>query len=207
MREENNFIRAASIRCSTKRQLTKIFILLFSLCTFSALAGNIYSQQKELSVRLANTTIGEAFSYIEKNSDYVFLIADDAATSLNHSTHLVAENSSIQQIMDMLIKNTDLAYRVIERQVSVYKKKGITQTMQKEAMQQQPIVLKGRVTDNLGEALPGVSIFTKDRRYGVSTDLNGKFSLPMNNANDSVFLHLWDLKSIVYWPKKASTKS
>lgn len=181
MREKKNFIRTASIRRGTKRQLTKIFILLFSLCTFSALAGNIYSQQKELSVRLANTTIGEAFSYIEKNSDYVFLIADDATTSLNHSTHLVVENSSIQQIMDMLLKNTDLAYRVVERQVSVYKKADAdTLTASKErAQRQQPpkITVKGMVTDKAKIPLPGVSVRIKGTNEGVATDANGNFSI------------------------------
>lgn len=49
---------------------------------------------------------------------------------------------------------------------------------------QQSITVKGKVTDNTGEPLPGVSIILKGTTTGVMTDIDGNYSInvPNNNA-------------------------
>ncbi|MFB0946290.1 MAG: carboxypeptidase-like regulatory domain-containing protein [Spirosomataceae bacterium] len=44
--------------------------------------------------------------------------------------------------------------------------------------------VSGVVSDNLGEALPGVSITVKGTTKGVVTSVDGKYDLQVSSAND-----------------------
>lgn len=48
---------------------------------------------------------------------------------------------------------------------------------------QQSITVKGKVTDNAGEPLPGVSIILKGTTIGVMTDIDGNYSINVPNSN------------------------
>lgn len=50
-------------------------------------------------------------------------------------------------------------------------------------VQQQQIVVKGLVTDALGESLLGVNVRVKGTSQGTVTDLDGKFSINVSNSN------------------------
>ncbi|MFV0329133.1 MAG: SusC/RagA family TonB-linked outer membrane protein [Dysgonomonas sp.] len=47
----------------------------------------------------------------------------------------------------------------------------------------QSITVKGKVTDNIGEPLPGVSIVLKGTTTGVMTDIDGNYSISVPNNN------------------------
>ncbi|MDO5664266.1 MAG: SusC/RagA family TonB-linked outer membrane protein [Bacteroidia bacterium] len=167
----------------------KISVLFLFLGTFSLYAGKIYSQETEVSVKLNNVTIREAFSRIEKTSDYVFLVSDEIGTVLNKRVKLSADNKSINEILNILLKNTDLRYRVMDRQILIYEKIKETE-VRANVVKQQPkvITVNGVVTDNKKEPLPGASIKIKDTTQGVATDINGTFILP--NVSPDVVLEI-----------------
>lgn len=59
----------------------KLSVLLLFIGIFSLSAENVYTQQKELSLDLKNVLISKAIAEIERTSDYVFLITDEAKES------------------------------------------------------------------------------------------------------------------------------
>ena len=65
--------------------------------------------------------------------------------------------------------------------------------------QQGKVVIKGKIIDESGEPLPGVSVYTKDMTSGTISDPDGKFSLPVNHANNSVLLFLCRLSYRAYF--------
>lgn len=166
-------------KCPKLLRIMRISLLLLFLSTFTLFADDVYSQRKEVSVRLRNTSLREAFSEIEKSSDYVFLVTDDAGTELNRRVNIVAENESINEILNILLRNTDLEYRVVERQISVFLNKKQPLPVEVAEQQQQPkgITVKGRVTDKYKEALPGITVVIKGTSRGVATDINGRYTL------------------------------
>jgi TonB-linked SusC/RagA family outer membrane protein len=144
-------------------------------------AENVYPQQKELSLDLRNVTISKVISEIEKTSDYVFLITDEAQLELNKKTSIRANKESIRHILESILKDTNLGYSVVERQVSIYKdtdsnasEKPVTVT---EEIAQQKKSITGRVTDNEGVPIIGANIVEVGTTNGTVTDVDGNFTL------------------------------
>lgn len=173
-------------KCDRTLRIMKVFSLLFSLCLVSISAENVYSQQKELSLDLRNVTISKAISEIEKTSDYVFLITDEAQRELNKRTTIRANKESIHNILASLLKETNLGFSVVERQVSLYidvtskvPEKSVTAS---EEIAQQKKSITGRVVDAQGEAIIGANIVEVGTTNGTVTDVDGNFSLSVEEG-------------------------
>jgi len=178
----------ASIICNRTVQIMKISTLLFFLSVFVVNAENLYPQQKELSLNLKNVTLQKAIAEIEKSSDYVFLITDEAGRELNKRTTLRVTNESIHSILEKMLKGTSLGYSVVERQVSLYKdteskasEKPVTVT---EEIAQQKKTITGTVVDAGGVPIIGANIVEVGTTNGTVTDMDGNFTLSV--ADDAV---------------------
>lgn len=171
-------------KCNRAVKIMKISILLFFLCLFSLTAENAYPQLMELSLDLKNVTIKKAISEIEKTSDYVFLITDEAKPELNKKTSLHVDKEVIHTVLDMLLEDTEIGYAVVERQVSLYKdvssKAVETPIIEKKEIEQQKRIT-GKVTDKNGESIIGANIIEEGTSNGTITDMDGNFSLQIEN--------------------------
>ena len=167
-------------KCDRILKIMKISSLMLFCCFFTITAGNVYSQQKDLSLNLRNVTLKKAISEIEKTSDYVFLITDDAQEELNREISIKAKKKSIQTILDNIFSDTNLGYKTIERQILVYKNRNPEKIVKSEEiakMEQQKRTITGKVTDEKGENLIGANIMEIGTTNGTVTDTNGNFSL------------------------------
>ena len=90
------------------------------------------------------------------------------------------KNTPVKQAIDIVLKHFGLAYSMVEGVVVVKEKAEEPQTKR---------IIKGTVVDENGEALPGVTVLIKGTTVGVSTDVNGNFSiaLPEKSENSLVF--------------------
>lgn len=165
-------------------KIMKIYFLITFFCIFSVTAENIYSQSKTVSAELKNVTLKEAFRELEKNSDYLFLFMDNTENSLSRNVNASLSNKSMEEILDMLLSNTDLTYSIVNRQITISRKPGGVET-NKEAenkintreVQQTRKTITGTVTDVNGESIIGANIIEVGTSNGTITDIDGKFSL------------------------------
>lgn len=188
MKEKFKFIHIASQKCSTTLKVMKISVLLFFLCFFSSMAENIYPQQKELSLDLKNVTLRKAISQIEESSDYVFMISYEIKNDMEKVVTGSFNKESIEQIMDYLLKNTSVTYRVVERQVSLFRNplSKIDESSQTQQPAQKKVRITGIVTDAANDPLPGASVVLKgSESTGIATDINGHFSLEILQSKES----------------------
>lgn len=83
------------------------------------------------------------------------------------------------------MKDTNLRYTVVERQVSVYRAASIkvteTPIIEKEEIEQQENTIIGRITDRNGEAIIGANILENGTTNGTVTDVDGNFTLSVGN--------------------------
>ena len=114
------------------------FLLFLSMFSF---AGNTYSQGTKISIDLENKSIIDAFSEIEKVSDYGFFFKSDQLDMSKQYT-LKFTNATIQQVMSKLLDANEYNYQVIGRTIVVSKgNTGITVGVDR--------TIQGKVTDGM----------------------------------------------------------
>ena len=142
-----------------------------------AYAGSAYAEQTTLTVRMNNRTIKDVFSYIEKNSEFIF-VYHGSNINLNRKVSVDVNNQTVESILNKMFEGTDIEYIINDRQVIVRKNEIIDKKeVVSFSQQQKKIKVEGTVSDSRGEALIGVNILVKGNSIGAVTDVDGHFIL------------------------------
>lgn len=184
MKQKNNIKNIVCKKYNKTLRIMKISTLLIFISAFSLSAESGYSQDKDISLKLSNVyTIENVISEIEKTTDYVFIYNEDVVPTLKKEAKVDMSDQSLDEILNQLIRGTDLAYSLSSKQVTLYKdasKKVYAQIVSSAPLVvQQPSgkTITGRVTDTYGEPLPGVTVLIRGTSKGTITDVDGNFSL------------------------------
>ncbi len=180
---QEKYLKQIPLKKTNKLSRTmKVSILMTFLSILSAMAENSFSQSESLTLKLTNVTIKQSIKEIEQSSDYLFLIMDDAEKELMKIVSINMDNKSINEILSLLLKNTQLSYSIVKRQVTIRKKISPADNRQPaETVQQTKKIIRGKITDTRGEAIIGANIIEKGTSSGTVTDIDGNFSLSVDN--------------------------
>ena len=139
---------------------------------FSAVAS---SQKVVLDVQ--NATLNVALNQL-KNQTGVRLLFDESKAAQVSCADCRLVNVELQTALDRLLEGTDWGYEEVE---------GVYVVKQLPPMAQ-AVPVKGKVVDENGEPLPGVSVVLKGTTTGVATDINGEFTLLIPNPDGAVLV-------------------
>ncbi|MGY0425777.1 MAG: SusC/RagA family TonB-linked outer membrane protein, partial [Polaribacter sp.] len=148
----------------------KISILLLFTSIFTLQANESYSQHTKISLNLKNVTVEQLIDKIENKTEFRFLyLLEDV--NLKRIVSVKAKREKINSILDRIFSGTETTYQIDDRQISLVKrvKSGVKEKIQKS--------IQGKVTDKIGQPLPGASILEKGTTNGVQTDFDGNFKL------------------------------
>ena len=113
---EPSSMRVASNTFKNKQYgLLKVSVLLI---IFLGIFSKTYSQDTKLTIRLNNVSLGQVFDIIQEQSEFI-IFYKDALVDLNKKVTVNAENSTVNNILDQVFKNTNLKYKVIDRQIVI----------------------------------------------------------------------------------------
>ncbi len=143
-------------------------VQLFSLWESSAQAITIYQTDKP---------VREILSVIETNSGMVFFY-NNKDVDLNRKVTLQVSNESIENVLDLLFAGTQNTYKIDGRQVYIMKKPGEKEIV----VMQQKKTVTGIITDVSGEPIIGANIVEKGTTNGTVTDVDGNFSLQVEEG-------------------------
>lgn len=143
----------------------KLTILLITIFTVTVSAAG-FSQNK-INLEVKKIAIADAISQIEGKTTYRFLYNENLQ-GIRNKVSVKLSDASIDATMEELLKESDLTYQVLDNQLVVIKSKT-------EALAD--IAVTGKVVDEKGEELIGVSVKIKGTNRGVSTDVTGSFKL------------------------------
>jgi len=157
-------------------------LTLFIFAGTMALTASTYSQQTKIDLRLENSSVIEVLNTIERNTEFIFiyngnLLNSDAQKSISISV----KDQKIEKVLDQIFQGMDVAYRIDDRQVFLYKKdeqrklESIDSRIETEQPQKKEI--SGTVKDSKGIPLPGVNVVLKGTTTGTITDNDGQFRL------------------------------
>ncbi len=151
------------------RRIMKITLFLVLGLCFSVSAKS-YSQTKLFDVNLNNSTIRDAMEYVEKQSEFVFLYKKEDL-NLAKKVDIQLVGATIDQILQIVLKDENVTYDVYDRQIVIRK----AETISNNAQQKKSV--NGKVTEAKGQTLPGASVVVKGTTIGVITDSDGNYSL------------------------------
>jgi len=156
-------------------KLTTLFILAIVL----NVNAKSYSQNSKLSLSINSGSLEEMLKQIEEQSDYYFYYNKEDVDDIDEVS-VNADDEEIQDVLDQLLADTDLEFRMIDQYI-VIKQKDISDKAQ---INNQQNAITGKVTDSYGSPLPGVTVVIKGTTTGTITDIDGVYVLS-NVPDDS----------------------
>lgn len=162
-------------------KIMRITLSFLFFCILFSSASNSYSQK--FTIKSKTASIKEVCKEIEKGSDYIFVFSDNSEKTLEKKVNVEASSKNVREILDAVLSRTGLTYKILDKQIVVYKSTEATPSVAVEQpdinIMQQPKTntITGVVTDKSGDPLPGVSIVVVGVGIGTVTDLDGRFSL------------------------------
>jgi len=153
----------------------KLVMLLSFLTTYA----NVNSQTIIGKIKLSEVELSDAFEQIEEVCDCDFIFNYNDVKGYKVSIDL--ESSSVEACLDELLKGLPFQYKKENELVIISYKKTVPVATQPQSQQKREI--KGKVTDEDGNTLPGVSVVVKGTTNGVSTDIDGNYSISIENEN------------------------
>ncbi len=161
--------------------MMKVTLILIAFSSMMVLGTNSYSQNKKFSPDFSSATLQELFSFIEKNSEFIFLYQDQNL-DLTRKVHLSKKkNLSVNDILDEAFEGTANVYRINDRQIIIGKADKSLQTLitakQLPLETAQPRIITGVVKNSSGVPVPGVTVIIKGTTRGITTDAEGRYSL------------------------------
>jgi len=138
------------------------------------------SGQTAITIKADNTEIVKILSNIEKQGSYRFLY-NSRLKSLQQRVSIDVSNEDIKDVLNKLFGTTDLTYKLLENNLVVVTSKELAS---------QDIKVTGKVTNENGEGLSGVSITVQGAVGGTSTDNNGNFSLTVSEKGTLIISYI-----------------
>ena len=151
-------------------------LVVFVFAAFSTYAATSYSQEVMFNFNLRSVTVKQVFDQIENNSEFI-LIYNENAVDLNRTVSVRARNESVQEILDQVFRNTGNTYKIYDRQIVIKAPEQSPQMPKVRSSGQQQKSISGKVVDEDGMALPGVTVVIPGTTTGTVTDMDGKFTL------------------------------
>lgn len=160
--------------------IMRVFLLLITLGLGSVYANSSYSQTK-IDIDVNDITIANLFKEIQAKSQYIFFYNDEVLDS-NKVISIHLKEATLTSILDLAFLNTDLDYKIDDRQVVIKKRNKLeikTVSVKEQIIQEWTI--SGNIIDKGGMPLPGASVIEKGTNNGVSTDFDGNFKMIVTN--------------------------
>lgn len=155
-------------RCTIVMMST--FILLFGAAEASA------QNNGKITLKIENASYAQIFKAIEKQSKYLFFYNDEISNK-DQKFSVNEKSVGIEQLLDVVLKNSDLTYKIIEENIVITRKSAIKEKK----------IIKGKVTDaNDNSAVVGATVLLKGTLNGVATDVDGNFSIQIEEPEASV---------------------
>jgi TonB-linked SusC/RagA family outer membrane protein len=157
--------------------------LLLTISMVVNLYASTYSQNTKLSLNYNDIQLKQLFERISEQSEFRFiynnnLVNDDVHVSVR------AKDEKIDDILEDILHEAGLGYRIVDKHIIVFPEKSKNALLSdSNGAEMQQAAVSGKVTDELGNPLPGVSISIKGTTQGTISDGDGKFTISITEKN------------------------
>jgi TonB-linked SusC/RagA family outer membrane protein len=141
-----------------------LFFLIIGILHISA---ETYAQKTHISIDVKAGTFYDVVTQIEGQTEFMFFYKSEDIDN-NKEVNIHVMNKQVTDVLDALLKDTDLTYRIIDKHITVLKKNAIVQQLK---------IVTGTVVDMDNMPIIGANIVVAGTTMGTVTDIDGKFTL------------------------------
>ena len=135
------------------------------------------SHAQNLTLDQGNTSLLKAIQEIQRQSKYQFLYTDEMLEG-THSVNLSFKSATLQEVLTSCFAGQPLNYVIKDNTVILRRNAVEIKTM--SAPQQ---TIRGKVLDNKGQPLTGVTVKIKGAVGGTLTDPNGNYTIVVSDGS------------------------
>jgi len=147
----------------------------------------VFAQESVINLNLAKTTLGNAINEVKKQTGYQFFYEDSFAKISIPSVSV--KDASIKVVLDKILQNTGITYKIKEKVIYLTKKEGATPEKSSNSKKMQ-----GKVVGSKDEPLMGVTVQVEGGGKGTTTNENGGFSIDVKEGQTIRFSYLGYIK-------------
>ena len=168
-----------------KKHWKKTFLVMRLSCflacwlTLSAF-GTVFSQQKLVNLKVVAESLSNVLMQI-KDQTGVKILYNENLLKNYENINLDLNNVEVEEALRQVLANTRFEYEVTDGVIVVKEKKN-------SFPQQKTVRIQGKVSDEDGAPLPGVTVLIKGTTLGTATDMDGKYSLSLPAEMKNVIL-------------------
>jgi len=168
-------------------------ILIMKVTAFLLLVGCLHASGKgfsqKISLSLKNKPLVEVFQKIETLTGYGFIYAKEQVSKMKPvDLHVV--KTELFTVLEMVFKKQVFSYTISGGNI-IIKEKPDTKVERETVEQAPPFNITGRIVNEEGKPLEGVSVVLKTSKKGVSTNSEGRFSIEVpQGSNVLVFSYV-----------------
>ncbi len=159
-----------------------VFVVCFVGLCYARDANGQEMLETRISIHLEDKSLKTILSKLEKEAKVKFMYSAEVIQAERISS-LNAKNQSLGEVLDAFLSPLNISYRGTNIGIVLTPKAikvGQIQGMQPTKIEltiPADITIKGTVTDESGEKLPGVSVTLKGTTRGSTTNTNGEYSI------------------------------
>lgn len=152
------------------------FMLSVLFCSIT-LAGRTSAQEllsKEISLSIESSEVKSILSRIEKQADVRFVYSTNTIQARKKVSFSVTR-SKLSEVLDRLLIPLNISYEIEGTRILLHPSVNAPAA----GSSKNEKTISGKVTDDKGDGLPGVSIVLKGSQQGTSTDAEGNYQLTL----------------------------
>ena len=158
---------------ATRILLTMKLIVFFIIAAFLQVSAKTFAQKATLSER--GQALEVVLEKISKQTGVDFFYADEILKRARPVT-ISVNNAELPRILELIFQQQPLGFTIKNNSVILFEKKVPVTDKVNEPLAV-PVEINGRVTDSLGNALPGAVVRLTASNTAAFTDKNGEFNI------------------------------
>lgn len=171
------------LKKNTHQFFSFLFMMMFLCSIFTIPVHGQNIKNNNLTLNVQNLPLSEVFQKIGTLTNYKFFY-DQSIVDKAPNITINVQNATIQNILDRITAQTNLYFQRTDNTISV---SATPPASSVQPRQKQRKTISGIVTDASGEPIIGANIIEKGTTNGTVTDIDGKFSL---SVEDNAMLHI-----------------
>ncbi|MBB4801607.1 TonB-linked SusC/RagA family outer membrane protein [Flavobacterium nitrogenifigens] len=147
--------------------MKNLYLMILLIFSFKGFSSTHSGKDVQISLNLKDAAITEFFNAVEQKTSFTFLF-DEKISGSSQRISIYAEKESLDGVLAKVAAKTGLSFKKLNNTITV------TRNLRAQ------MNVRGKVLDESGMPMPGVTILEKGTKTNTMTDMEGNFSFAVN---------------------------